>query len=210
MQYALMIYAEPGYGDALPEAERDGGARRISRAARRFASRRGARLEPAETATSVRVVGGRTLMTDGPFADTKEVLGGFAMHRGGEPRRGGRAGRAHPGRPATAAPSKSGRWCDALSTCWSRSSGTSGAGCWPHSSGSSATSTRPRMRRRKRSRSRRSAGPTSGSPANPGAWLVTTARNRAIDRIRRERTLAEKLHLLPVPETTMDEFDDDA
>jgi predicted RNA polymerase sigma factor len=45
-------------------------------------------------------------------------------------------------------------------------------------------------------------------PANPGAWLVTTARNRAIDRIRREHTLAQKLHLLPVPEATVDEFDD--
>jgi RNA polymerase sigma-70 factor (ECF subfamily) len=31
-----------------------------------------------------------------------------------------------------------------------------------------------------------------GVPANPGAWLTTTARNRAIDRIRRERTLAAK------------------
>jgi RNA polymerase sigma-70 factor (ECF subfamily) len=50
--------------------------------------------------------------------------------------------------------------------------------------------------------------PVSGMPDNPGAWLVTTARNRAIDRIRRERTLADKLHLLPVPETVMDEFDD--
>jgi RNA polymerase sigma-70 factor (ECF subfamily) len=50
--------------------------------------------------------------------------------------------------------------------------------------------------------------PASGVPANPGAWLVTTARNRAIDRIRRERTLAEKIHLLPVPEANMDEFDD--
>jgi hypothetical protein len=39
----------------------------------------GARLQPAETATCVRVVGGRTLMTDGPFADTKEVLGGFCV-----------------------------------------------------------------------------------------------------------------------------------
>lgn len=47
--------------------------------------------------------------------------------------------------------------------------------------------------------------PTSGVPANPGAWLVTTARNRAIDRIRRERTLAGKLHLLPVPEAQVDE-----
>ncbi|MFC4591031.1 RNA polymerase sigma factor [Sphaerisporangium corydalis] len=50
--------------------------------------------------------------------------------------------------------------------------------------------------------------PASGPPANPGAWLVTTARNRAIDRIRRERTLAEKIHLLPVPEAVMDESDD--
>jgi RNA polymerase sigma-70 factor (ECF subfamily) len=49
---------------------------------------------------------------------------------------------------------------------------------------------------------------TSGVPANPGAWLVTTARNRAIDRIRRERTLTRKIPLLPDPEATMDEFDD--
>jgi RNA polymerase sigma factor (sigma-70 family) len=50
--------------------------------------------------------------------------------------------------------------------------------------------------------------PVSGVPANPGAWLVTTARNRAIDRIRRERTLAEKLHLLPAPEAVMDVMDE--
>ncbi|MGE5635772.1 MAG: sigma factor, partial [Nocardioidaceae bacterium] len=30
--------------------------------------------------------------------------------------------------------------------------------------------------------------PRLGIPSNPGAWLVTTARNRAIDRIRRDRT----------------------
>jgi RNA polymerase sigma-70 factor, ECF subfamily len=51
--------------------------------------------------------------------------------------------------------------------------------------------------------------PREGVPANPGAWLVVTARNRAIDRIRRERTLAEKTRLLDVPETTMDELDED-
>ncbi len=47
-----------------------------------------------------------------------------------------------------------------------------------------------------------------GVPANPGAWLVVTARNRAIDRIRRERTLTEKTRLLDVPEATVDEFDE--
>ncbi len=50
--------------------------------------------------------------------------------------------------------------------------------------------------------------PESGVPDNPGAWLVTTARNRAIDRIRRQRTLDEKIHLLPAPEAVMDEIDD--
>src|SRR5207249_6088919 len=38
--------------------------------------------------------------------------------------------------------------------------------------------------------------PRDGAPANPGAWLLTTARNRAIDRIRRERTLQRKTELL--------------
>jgi len=38
--------------------------------------------------------------------------------------------------------------------------------------------------------------PRDGAPANPGAWLTTTARNRAIDRVRRDRTLAAKTRLL--------------
>jgi RNA polymerase sigma-70 factor, ECF subfamily len=44
-----------------------------------------------------------------------------------------------------------------------------------------------------------------GAPANPGAWILTVARNRAIDRLRREQTLARKTELLarleevPVP-----------
>ena len=36
-------------------------------------------------------------------------------------------------------------------------------------------------------------------PDNPGAWLVTTARHRAIDRLRRDRVLAAKLRLLAQP-----------
>jgi RNA polymerase sigma-70 factor (ECF subfamily) len=50
--------------------------------------------------------------------------------------------------------------------------------------------------------------PRDGTPDNPRAWLMTTARNRAIDRIRRERTLAEKTRLLDVPETIEDEVDE--
>jgi RNA polymerase sigma-70 factor (ECF subfamily) len=47
--------------------------------------------------------------------------------------------------------------------------------------------------------------PRDGVPSNPGVWLVTTARNRAIDRIRRERTLEAKTRLLEVPEAVEDE-----
>jgi RNA polymerase sigma-70 factor (ECF subfamily) len=49
-----------------------------------------------------------------------------------------------------------------------------------------------------------------GEPANPRAWLLTTARNRAIDRIRRDKTLAAKTKLLEVPEPRDDPVDDTA
>ena len=39
----------------------------------------GAQLQPAATATTVRVENGATLTTDGPFAETKEVLGGYYL-----------------------------------------------------------------------------------------------------------------------------------
>jgi RNA polymerase sigma-70 factor (ECF subfamily) len=50
--------------------------------------------------------------------------------------------------------------------------------------------------------------PRDGTPANPAAWLITTARNRAIDRIRRERTLAAKTRLLDTTEGVEDDVDD--
>ena len=51
--------------------------------------------------------------------------------------------------------------------------------------------------------------PRDGRPRNPGAWIVATARNRAIDRIRRERTLARKTELLAALETLQTEEDTD-
>jgi RNA polymerase sigma-70 factor (ECF subfamily) len=53
--------------------------------------------------------------------------------------------------------------------------------------------------------------PADGPPRNPGGWLLATARNKAIDRIRRNRTLADKTRLVqprPVEEVTLAELDD--
>ncbi len=79
MQYAMMFYTEPGYAEALPEAERDTVRAEFAALLDNDRCLAAAQLQPAETATCVRVAGGRTLLTDGPFADTKEVLGGFCL-----------------------------------------------------------------------------------------------------------------------------------
>jgi RNA polymerase sigma-70 factor (ECF subfamily) len=49
--------------------------------------------------------------------------------------------------------------------------------------------------------------PSDGVPDNPAAWLVTTARHRAIDRLRRDRVLAAKLRLLAAEPDTRDGLD---
>ena len=50
--------------------------------------------------------------------------------------------------------------------------------------------------------------PRDGTPANPGAWIITAARNRAIDRLRREQTFARKAELLARLEALPAEEDD--
>jgi RNA polymerase sigma-70 factor, ECF subfamily len=51
--------------------------------------------------------------------------------------------------------------------------------------------------------------PETGEPTNPGAWILTTARNRAIDRIRRDRTLARKTELLARAEQLPEDEEED-
>ena len=50
--------------------------------------------------------------------------------------------------------------------------------------------------------------PRDGTPANPGAWVITTARNRAIDRLRREQSFARKAELLARLESLPADEDD--
>ena len=50
--------------------------------------------------------------------------------------------------------------------------------------------------------------PHDGPPDSPVAWLVVTARNRALNRIRRNKTLAEKTHLLAASEPVSEELED--
>jgi hypothetical protein len=77
MKYALLIYAKPGSHEALSEDDYKnalGEYVELTRDSRRVDS---AQLQPISTATTVRVQDGRTLTTDGPFADTKEVFAGY-------------------------------------------------------------------------------------------------------------------------------------
>ena len=80
MRYALLIYtAEPT--EAVPEdvmwSEMDGYNEFTRHIVERNAYKGGDALHPTATATTVRVRDGRTITTDGPFAETKEALGGF-------------------------------------------------------------------------------------------------------------------------------------
>jgi hypothetical protein len=83
MKYALLIYEKPGALDGVGEAERKGmyGEYMALRGDPRCVD--GAQLEPVATATTVRVQNGSTLTTDGPFADTKEVFGGYYVFEAG-------------------------------------------------------------------------------------------------------------------------------
>lgn len=77
MEYALLIYEKPGAYDGLSQVERQAlvGEYWALRADPRVVA--GAGLQPVATATTVRVDQGQALVTDGPFADTKEVFGGW-------------------------------------------------------------------------------------------------------------------------------------
>jgi hypothetical protein len=83
MKYMILIYADPAAAPArgTPEQaqahEEWSAVTQAMHADGAFIS--GDALQDADTATTVRVRGGDTLTTDGPFAETKEVLGGYYL-----------------------------------------------------------------------------------------------------------------------------------
>jgi hypothetical protein len=79
MQYALLIYNKPGAIEALSPQEQEELGREYWALRAEPGMAGGAGLQSAETATTVRVEDGKILVTDGPFADTKEILAGFFL-----------------------------------------------------------------------------------------------------------------------------------
>jgi hypothetical protein len=79
MQYALLIYSKPGAAEALSADEWEASHREYMAIKELPGVMGGAALHPVETATTVRVQDGQTLVTDGPFADTKEYFAGFYL-----------------------------------------------------------------------------------------------------------------------------------
>jgi hypothetical protein len=84
MQYLFLIYEAEAPGGAGPDPEAMAAELPLYAAFTREARERnqflaGEALQPTATATSVRVRDGRTVVTDGPFAETKEALGGFYL-----------------------------------------------------------------------------------------------------------------------------------
>ena len=77
MKYAMLIYPKAGSDEGLGEAEAQ--ALTAEYLALRDDPRciGGAHLQPGDMATTVRHGGGENLITDGPYADAKEVLGGY-------------------------------------------------------------------------------------------------------------------------------------
>lgn len=77
MQYALLIYGTVADTEDFSDETMKAYDVFSMHVTERGAMKGGEALHPSAAATTVRVRDGRTLATDGPFAETKEVLGGF-------------------------------------------------------------------------------------------------------------------------------------
>ena len=85
MQYMLMCCFDETAWNSLPDAQKDKIMRDYGEWVQNLVNtghlRGGAKLHPASSATTVRMKNGRTVFNDGPFAETKEQLGGYHLDR---------------------------------------------------------------------------------------------------------------------------------
>jgi hypothetical protein len=83
MRFMLLMYRDETWWDAKPEAERGAIRQQAVEVAEALRKRgiflAGDPLLPTSTATTVRLRDGRAVTTDGPFAETKEQLGGYSI-----------------------------------------------------------------------------------------------------------------------------------
>jgi hypothetical protein len=83
VQYALLIYGDESQWSSLSDDDRSATYREYSQLSsdlrRREKLRGGEELQSVATATTVRIRDDETLVSDGPFAETKESLGGFFL-----------------------------------------------------------------------------------------------------------------------------------
>ena len=81
MQYMLLIYSDDSMNqfEKLTEAEQKAILGEYYAISEAPGVTSGNQLQPSDTATTVRVEDGQALTTDGPFATTKEVLGGYYL-----------------------------------------------------------------------------------------------------------------------------------
>ena len=79
MQYMLLVYDDPKAWPELSEEEFGKIYAEYGAVAQDKATKHSAQLQGVEQATTVQVKDGSTLVTDGPFAETKETLGGYYL-----------------------------------------------------------------------------------------------------------------------------------
>ena len=190
----------------------------------RGAMKAGEALDSVATATTVRVVDGQTITTDGPFAETKETLGGFYLVEAADLDEAIAYAAMIPG-------AKHG--CIEVRPVWDYADRRASSRRPRRRPGTDARGDRARLTepdaahdivdrlfREEQGRavatlirvtgdfdlaeeavqdafiSALETWPERGVPDNPGAWITTTARNRAIDRLRRRKRLVEKTEAL--------------
>ena len=198
MKYLLTIYddesmwsdVQPGDVNAMMDGYRKFGEEVHGNGA--FVA--GEALESISTATTVRVKDGERLVTDGPFAETKEQLGGFYLLDCKDLDEAIAYAAKIPGAQSGCVEVRPGQGLRVVAP------GAAIDRLFRHESGRAVASLIRVLGDFDLAEEAVQEAwvvalerwPRDGVPRNPGAWITTTARNRAIDRLRRARVLEEK------------------